>query len=62
MYVTSKQVDEAAEIIRKHVPSADIDDCVRAVCEIQETWGLGFLSPDPMLNEKPRRDKLTGNN
>ncbi len=62
MYVTDKQVDEAAEIIEGWVRSwlngeirsgALEDACTGAACDIQQQWGLGFICEDPELNEEP---------
>ena len=68
MYITSKQMDRAAEVIESWARSwqngetrspALIDACVEAACEIQQLWGVGFICEDPELNEEPRMGSVS---
>ncbi len=65
MYVTSKQVDQAAEVIEAWVRSwlngetrspALIDACIEAANDVCDLWGLDFRDDDSTLNEKPRME------
>jgi hypothetical protein len=57
--ITDVQLDAAAEVIERHVRDALAtgaslrDATVYAAGEIQQLWGLGYLSEDPSLNEAP---------
>lgn len=71
MYVTDRQIDQAADIIQSWVaawdkgptPFASLGDaCVWAAGEVQKAWGLGFLCEYPELDELPNREQITGKN
>lgn len=60
--ITDAQLDQAAELIERHVrdvlASGSLrylgDACVHATEDILKLWNIGFISADPELSEPPR--------